>query len=490
MGRRKGRWPKSGKWEQPVSPLQRARYEHRWYQYEACLEIRKACPGHSGKPCRLEPSKLSDYENLKRTPSLVHIQALCEAYQRSAEALGLITWRKRIGSEEAAEESQANRGTPNEATQTTDTYAGVDPEPHPEVDDAMRRSTFVKGAASITGAFFTDPIASMTRRVQESLAATRVSNRELESLRLAAQHHAWGYYELAAPGCTEALMTDWTTAAQLMQTPKTQTQARELSETFARLSGILGFLAFDSGQNGRAHVLFQTGEEAAREAGNLDLAAWLCDRHTLVYDYGKGAASNDPRSVVDLANRGLQIAGKGKTPTTARLHARAARGFAALGDRREVEERLGTAEDVLSTAAPGCWPSGADMPRGFTYSPELFDGDRAETFLRLGEYARAKEASEQEMALQLSMKMPGDKVSAVPLNRLNLATCHLYLKEPVEACYVSTVAVEGYTGVAGAVVLRRARRFHRELVDTYPDLKVTKEFTEFLRSRQPQPGSA
>lgn len=41
----------------------------------------------------MTPSKLSEYENRRARPGLQHIEVLCRVYQRSPEALGLITWR-------------------------------------------------------------------------------------------------------------------------------------------------------------------------------------------------------------------------------------------------------------------------------------------------------------------------------------------------------------------------------------------------------------
>jgi Helix-turn-helix len=78
------------KWEDPISPLQAARFEKRWFQMDACRRLREICPGHGeGRPCRIEPSKLSDYERGKRWPSMKHVLALATLYGKTPAELSI-----------------------------------------------------------------------------------------------------------------------------------------------------------------------------------------------------------------------------------------------------------------------------------------------------------------------------------------------------------------------------------------------------------------
>jgi hypothetical protein len=84
----------NGRWSNPASPLQAARFELRRSGKEVITAIRKICKGHTpGQPCRIDVSKLSDYETGNRRPGLEHIEAFCRYYQRYPEQLGLIAWR-------------------------------------------------------------------------------------------------------------------------------------------------------------------------------------------------------------------------------------------------------------------------------------------------------------------------------------------------------------------------------------------------------------
>jgi hypothetical protein len=83
----------NGRWTDPATPLQAARFDRRLNGLEVIKAIRSLCPGHSGEPCKIDVSKLSDYETGNRRPGLTHIEAFCRFYQRSPEDLGLIKWR-------------------------------------------------------------------------------------------------------------------------------------------------------------------------------------------------------------------------------------------------------------------------------------------------------------------------------------------------------------------------------------------------------------
>jgi hypothetical protein len=51
-----------GRWSNPATPLQAARFELRKSGKEVITAIRGICRGHTpGRPCRIDVSKLSDY---------------------------------------------------------------------------------------------------------------------------------------------------------------------------------------------------------------------------------------------------------------------------------------------------------------------------------------------------------------------------------------------------------------------------------------------
>lgn len=91
--RRDRRQRPNGRWTDPATPLQAARFELRKPASVVIRAIHAICEGHNGRPCRLDLSKISEYETGKRRPSIEHMTALCRYYQKSPEELGFITWR-------------------------------------------------------------------------------------------------------------------------------------------------------------------------------------------------------------------------------------------------------------------------------------------------------------------------------------------------------------------------------------------------------------
>jgi hypothetical protein len=83
----------NGRWTDPATPLQAARFERRLNGLDVIKAIRVLCPGHGGEACKIDVAKLSDYETGNRRLGVTHIEAFCRFYQRSPEALGLINWR-------------------------------------------------------------------------------------------------------------------------------------------------------------------------------------------------------------------------------------------------------------------------------------------------------------------------------------------------------------------------------------------------------------
>jgi hypothetical protein len=116
--RRRRRRPQ-GRWSNPASPLQAARFDKRLSGKEVITAIRAICAGHADRPCKIDVAKLSDYETRNRRPGLTHIEAFCRYYQRSPEQLGLIHWRDENEDENAGKPGSTSNG--NHANPTDET---------------------------------------------------------------------------------------------------------------------------------------------------------------------------------------------------------------------------------------------------------------------------------------------------------------------------------------------------------------------------------
>lgn len=505
MSRR--RHPGSGRWENPVSPLQAARFEHRWEQKEVCYRVRQHCPGHRpGEPCHIEPSKLSDYEHGKRTPSMKHLIALCRVYGKTPAELGLLKHRdmptadtdEETVTNGAENSSETNQDVARYATsETTDFPGGVKRGGSADDDlllvlllrvllgeggsEQMRRDQFIKGASVVAGAALIDPFVLLSEQAQAEINHTRVGGEQVERLVSAAYRHARGYDQLSEPAVLQDLLSDWTESRRLLRLPSTLRQKVELTNSYARLSSILGLYAFDQGQDARAKALYETAQGAARESGDTDLLGWLYDSYSEVADYG--FRGGNVRQAVELTRRGLVEVGNSKTLTTARLHGRAARNYAGLGDRQAVAAHLEAAERILANAAVGCWLNGADLSRRFTYGEDGLARMSSKAYLLLGDYQRAMEACRRADSLHRGLGMSTRDSSIAAGIVLSAAFALLGQGEIEGATRTATGAVSDYQGANPALLLRYARQFQRELTTADSSGTYARQFSDFLRSQ-------
>src|SRR5262245_27361031 len=106
-----------GRWDDPIGPLQAARFAKHETLERAAEGIGALCPGHVRggvrRDCEMRGGLLNDYERGARRPSVDHIQALCDYYRASAEDLGLVkvTWAGADSPDAAAPPSDGAVGT-------------------------------------------------------------------------------------------------------------------------------------------------------------------------------------------------------------------------------------------------------------------------------------------------------------------------------------------------------------------------------------------
>jgi tetratricopeptide (TPR) repeat protein len=478
-----------GPWDDPVSPLQAARFARRQTRQEIVDLVHLVCPGKGGEECKLDADKLGEYERGARRPGIEHVTAFCRVFKKSPEELGLIRW-----SDEPATNgtNQTSIGYPEDAQSQLLTFRGdvlavpVGPSGQEvlagrelEVSAEVERIQFIKAVGTVAGAVVADPIIAAAQHAHNAITLTSVSSADVDRLAEAAHHHARTYYQLTDPGRTDALLLDWATAGRLIGMPATQGQRRDLFDAYARLCGVLGCLSFDQGEIARARVLLETGRAVAGEAGDGDLLGWLLQLSSLV----AREVESDPSRALALAELGIEAVGRTKTMTSARLYARRALACAQLGQRAEVLASLDRAESDLLSASPGCWPSDADTPRNFVFAPDVLVTSWAETYLILGDLGEAIAACEQAAALLNESSQVAEGSSAVPQNQLNLAIALARTGELEGACRIAAESLTGYKGVAATYVIRRARRFERSLAP-YASSPHSREFSELLRDRE------
>lgn len=342
----------------------------------------------------------------------------------------------------------------------------------------MRRDQFVKGMGAAAGAAFIDPFVFLSQQTQDQINHTKVSNQQIERLTGAAYGHARGYYHLTEERRLRSLLSDWASTQRLLMLPATHSQRRDLLDVYARLSGILGLLAFDRVEDSRARALFGSGLDAAREAGDTEVLGWLYGRYSDVVN-----RNDTPQDVIQVASRGLKVLGSSRTTAAARLHGWVARGYAKLGDVQATRTHLDTADRILGNAANGCWPNGPAAPQAFTYGESGLLRTTSVTAMWLGDNRAALECCDQAAAIYNHTGRSARTVTAVAVNIMRRANAMLRLGEVEGATELATTTLRAYRGVAVPLMLRRAWLFSQELAAAAPGSRYAVEFGEFISSR-------
>src|SRR5262245_38277620 len=82
-----------GPWDDPITPLQAARFAKRQTRQEIVDLVHQVCPGRGDGECKLDADKFGEYERGARRPGIEHVTAFCRVFEKSPEELGLIRWR-------------------------------------------------------------------------------------------------------------------------------------------------------------------------------------------------------------------------------------------------------------------------------------------------------------------------------------------------------------------------------------------------------------
>ncbi len=212
------------------------------------------------------------------------------------------------------------------------------------------RRAVLAAAAALPLIAADEEIEEVVRRVQR-LAASNVSEDTLTQAEEMVEAVGRQYEASNASTAYPAALRQRRWVDELMsgrQRPREQAQLYTLG---GKLSGLLGYLAFDAGNKRLARVYCDEAFTLARAAGDRDLAAWVRGTQSFIAYYG-----GDYRQALDLAHDGQRHARGG--PQSIRLAISGeARALGKLGDRPGVDDavdRALAARDQIDETDPVC----------------------------------------------------------------------------------------------------------------------------------------
>ncbi|SQD94590.1 Transcriptional regulator, XRE family [Parafrankia sp. Ea1.12] len=237
--------------------------------------------------------------------------------------------------------------------------------------------------------------------------------------------------------------------AELMTGHQHPDQRRELYAIGGKLSGLLGYLAFDLGNELVARAYCNEAMSLAKTAGHNDLAAWVRGTQSFIAYYG-----GRYREALDLARDGQRYARGG--PASIRLAISGeARTLGKLGDVHGVDEAVGralTAHAKIEDTDPVGYFLSFDP-----FTASRIAGNAASAYLAAGAPDRAREFTDQ--AIPIFAAAGSTASHALTLVDASMTYLAGPNPQPDRAGALVSEAIDVGADLRSEVVARRARDF-------------------------------
>ena len=253
---------------------------------------------------------------------------------------------------------------------------------------------------------------------------------------------------------------------QLLGGRCTVREARELSVHGAYLSHILSDLAHDLSSTLAARAYAVDSYQLSEQAGHNELCAWAADSLAATLRW-----TDRPAESITAALKGLRRAPR-RHPLAARLHARAAQGYAQQGNREACADRL-------AKARTACDRLPAEMASRFGRDTEernsaIINAYTVECHARLGNWTET--AQHAGIALGV-IRWSRGRATGV---RLDLAIALAHLGSPDDAIEHGNQALSSGLVRLGSI-LPRVRELDAVLTSRYPKEPDAQDFHDRYR---------
>jgi transcriptional regulator with XRE-family HTH domain len=424
--------PRQRRWE-PNSRLVYERERRGWSQDEAAQEANKIADRRGQPDLVFTGAQFGRWERGESRPRPPLRRVVCELYQASAEALGLLDQG----------DGAANRRT------------------------AIKALTVMGGFGALAGRQLL--IDAADAAVAASRKRAQVDPMTLEELDEDVERFALDCLAVSHAELFPQIWDDWERVEQLLDARQSLKDRAHLTLLGGQLTYFLARLSFNLGDYAAARRHAVLAWEYAEDVGQPVLCASVRTlQGTIAYYAGQ------PQRSLEL----LRAAEPYETPyTRARIAANTARAYAALSDRPGAELALAAMERQLVDlpVQPG------DAP----YTPGTAMSALASTLVRLGDGETAEEYARQAVTLHNISEIKDTLFEDRGNATLNLATSLVVRRqpEPEEAAQLGIQAIAVPQEQRTETVRKRAVELC-QLLDTWRATPAVKDFTERLRAYQ------
>jgi transcriptional regulator with XRE-family HTH domain len=442
--------------EQAQRPNKRLRLQRRlrgWSQEDVAAGLHRLAAELDGSEPGVDAAMVSRWERGTRRPRPRYVRLLCNLFELPAEQLGIVE----------------------------DPDLGALPEPAADAleDDELGRRDFISQVSALLDVAplpmprfepaGQEPWERLARALRRPGRVDDETLDHVEQITVALQ--SLGPTQVGPRALLGPVTGHLDAITMLLQgAPRPGLRVR-LCSLAAETAGLAGWLRWSLGDADAAAAYFQTALDAAHEAGDRALGAWLM-----------GSAACQPPHREDPHERLRQLRGRthgfvqadATRDTRVWLAAKEADACAMLGDAAGCLHALDQAETELRCRDRGESP----RPRFSSVDETWLGGERGASLARLG-MTREARAILQRVLAALGPSSEHDRVWLFT----SLASTYATDAEPEEAVRVARLALNGASRLRLEPVLRVLDGLRGDLAP-YEDSAAVRQFDELLRSRQ------
>jgi len=351
---------------EPRSALQAARWAYGLTGAQAAREL-QALADQMGEPRVITKETVCDWE-AGRGLTLPIVRLLCRFYRSSAEELELVPSNQNL----KPDLPRTSHALP--ASESLD-------EEHADVD---RRTAMASMAVALGAALL---------ELTGSLRQSNVGTQMLSYLEADADRFSLEYAEVPPSRMLGPVRDAFEVTRRYLAGHQPVEHRRRLCRVAGQLSIVLGMTLFNLGEERPARWAFRAAREAAEEAEDRLLGAWVAASECIIPTY-----KDHPRQVIEVSRRGLGLVPGSRSVVVAKLAALEAKAHASLGERAEARDALALSREVMGIT-PDPLRSGV-----FGFPPAKYAFYEGTCHVRLAQADEALAASERALSLYASTR--------------------------------------------------------------------------------------
>jgi tetratricopeptide (TPR) repeat protein len=440
-GRR--RWP-------PNDRLVYERERRAWSQEEAANQADQLAIRLGLRGVHFSGAQFGRWERGECRPRPPYLGVVCQLYEASAEALGLCDPPPSDGFALAAGSSAAS--------------AVSSPSDRPaEGEGNLERRAAMASMAAVLGA----TLLEFTGALRHSNVGERMlAYIEADATRFATQYATVGPSELLPP-----VQETVTVVQKYLDGHQPIEHRRRLCRAASQLATVAGMTLFNLRNEQQARWAFRAAEEAAAEAEDDLLGAWVAASECMIPTY-----NGDPWEVLALTQRGQRLAAGAGSAVVAKLAALEAKAHAGLGNDGATRDALASANHAMTRA------TAEELQLGvFGFTPAKYFFYAGTCHVRLGQPDEALEASQRALALYQPTKAFNEPTIA----RIDMAMAYASKGDLDHACQLTRQATAIPANLHTGPILARAQEFFAGLEPRHRGLPAVQEVREQLALPRP-----